>query len=638
MEKNEGYKRWIKELTDDGRLSQLQRKTPEELSKEYGLPTDFFRKEKKRLVNRPHEQSFNRIKTLKATPKKRVILNKADVCTPKQAFTEIIDNIFDNFDEENRKNLNINISIFQYEGADEIIIKENSGGIKEEKQEPLVRLGDPSHLSEYSIGTWGEGFKIAAAALGRDIKVFTHYPGESPVLIHIDSYWWQNEDWEVPVYPAEPETIPEGTTITIISKLRIKPRELSGEELAQYLGEVYGHKLLNYENEGKSVTITISAEEGHEISVIPKTIISDEDIKNKFAFPPYFSPIKVRYHWVKGGRELDALFIIGLTPHHSAETSGVTMFGNGRLFAKAIADKTVGYGDDKRSKLPAQHPSVQRLHIMIFFESKDPYNIPWQAPLKEGYNENNIFSTEIISAINDLAPRYVLFARYAKEHDIVPFSKEWETLSDDEKLEMLFPNLDDDERAKKLKDDRVQALLKYKPKYEIREYEADDIDFSTDPFDISHARQLQKLIKSRNNPESKVNDEDFLKVMFPEIFTEKSSKNNNVIKTMPERVDVKRKEAITVTESESGDSPPKEENAKDEESGETDINSLRFKNLGKILERKDEKPDVKVSIRVLKDDLMELKRIFGDDKSNKELIDKAIKTIIALKGKGDEED
>lgn len=590
MGKNEGYKRWIEELTDSGRLSQLKRKNPQQLSDEYGLPTDFFRREHKRLVDRPQEQSRKRIKTLKATPRKKVILNKANVCLPRQAFTELLDNIFDNFDEEDRKELNINISIFQYEGADEIRIKEDSGGIKENKQEPLVRLGEPYHPSEYSIGTWGEGFKIAAAALGSDIKVFTHYPGENPVLINMDNYWWENEEWEVPVYPADPKSVPEGNTITVISNLKIKPGDISGEQLSQYLGEVYGHKLIDYEKQGKPVKITISAEEGREITIIPKTIVSDEDIKDKFAFPPYFSPMKVRYHWVKGERELDALFIIGLTPHHSAETSGVTMFGNGRLFAKAIADKSVGYGDDLRSKLPTQHPSVQRLHIMIFFEAKNPYNIPWQAPLKDGYNENNVFSTEALSAINDLAPKYVKFARYAKEHDIVPFSKEWETLSKDKRLEMLFPNLDEDERKTKMENETVKALLEYEPTYTIAEYDGDKIDLSSEPFDISKAGEIQKLIKMRNNPHANVDDEDFLKVMFPDI------------------VEIEEEEY-----------------------------SPDFQSLSEILTKKDQRPDIRVSFTVLKDDLDELKKIFGK-KQNKELVERAIKTTIVLKGAGTEEE
>jgi hypothetical protein len=115
------------------------------------LPTKILQREK--------------LRELSAVPAKDILKNKARVCPPISAVCEIMDNIFDNYEENGSKH-DLSISfIIKAKKDGEISIAENSGGVKEEKLEPLVRLGVLYHAHRGSIGTWGEGLKVAAFSL-----------------------------------------------------------------------------------------------------------------------------------------------------------------------------------------------------------------------------------------------------------------------------------------------------------------------------------------------------------------------------------------------------------------------------------------------------------------------------------------
>ena len=106
-----------------------------------------------------------KLRDLNAVPAKDILRNKARVCSPVSAICEIMDNIFDNF-AENGERHDLAISIVVETEGSKISIAENSGGVREGKLEPLVRLGVPYHGVKGSIGTWGEGLKVALFSLG----------------------------------------------------------------------------------------------------------------------------------------------------------------------------------------------------------------------------------------------------------------------------------------------------------------------------------------------------------------------------------------------------------------------------------------------------------------------------------------
>src|SRR5437588_5274170 len=163
----------------------------------------------------------HRVRVLNAVPAKEILKTKARVCPPLSAVCEIVDNIFDNYEENgHRKDLLISFRIRTDGLHPEIEITENSGGVRESKLEPLVRLGVPYHSAKGSIGTWGEGFKVAAFSLGQEVEVQTHFPREPPVSIFFENGWLDSTDWKVPVYSISGTKLTAGSTVIAIRYLQ----------------------------------------------------------------------------------------------------------------------------------------------------------------------------------------------------------------------------------------------------------------------------------------------------------------------------------------------------------------------------------------------------------------------------------
>src|SRR2546425_4999635 len=120
------------------------------------------------------------------SPTKNVILNKANQLNVAEALAEILDNVFDNYERNTSAPSKLEVEVIAYPPAGavagEIVIRENSGGIPADRILPLIQLGG-SDRSLGGIGAWGEGFKMAAFALGEEVEVFSSYPTEPPVAI-----------------------------------------------------------------------------------------------------------------------------------------------------------------------------------------------------------------------------------------------------------------------------------------------------------------------------------------------------------------------------------------------------------------------------------------------------------------------
>ncbi len=170
------------------------------------------KRDRQRFFKRP--QKGDVINEENASPTKYVILNKASQLNIREAFAEILDNIFDSYQRNKPDRLNIEIVAYQPTdaAAGEILFTESSGGIERQRIVPLIQLGF-SERSVKGIGAWGEGFKMAAFALGEEIEVFSTYPGEDPISIHFPRGWldprhshWTR--WKVNTYKIDQNSPP----------------------------------------------------------------------------------------------------------------------------------------------------------------------------------------------------------------------------------------------------------------------------------------------------------------------------------------------------------------------------------------------------------------------------------------------
>ena len=374
-----------------------------------------------------------KLRDINAVPAKEILKNKARVCPPLSAICEIVDNIFDNF-EENGSSHDLSISVVvRLAGDGEISIAENSGGIRESKLEPLVRLGVPYHAAKGSIGTWGEGFKVAAFSLGSEVEVITHYPQERAVVVHFDENWLASSDWNVPVYSARPDTARPGSTIFRIRRLA---RKIDWADIMRELSVIYGHKIQAIIDAGRRVHIEFDID-GARTSIRPRPLATLKSLRERLAYPPDFSPRQFSATWKTEHGSVRCRLIVGLTPRHSGETSGVYMYGNGRMFTRALRSKAVGYGEGGNAIL-RDHPSCWRIHAYAFFDAEHGADIPWQAPLKDGVSENHPITIKFREMFKSAVAPYSRFAKFAKAADLLPFTQEWDDFPDTQKAETLF--------------------------------------------------------------------------------------------------------------------------------------------------------------------------------------------------------
>lgn len=401
---------------------------------------------------------------LKAVPTKRSLRNDARKLGVIDALAEIIDNSIDNFAKQRQlgrlaNRLRIEIGL----DADAVTIHEDSGGVTPEDLLAFVQVGAQGQfVGAPRIGVWGAGQKLAVAALGNDVTIYTRYwnPahtyafGGSPtnqVVLRMDDEWWSDDqDWDVPVFLPDTD-LTAGETRYEIRKLNRRIDQTVVDAVRQDLESLYGDTLVD-----GVTTITLN---GTPLEGKPR--LTSEALQREFAFPPGFEPSE---HWktlervvpiVEGGewreveRRLRMRVIVGLMPRQDQKRAGVYMFGvpeteSGaklapRYFAGPLQDESVGYTTGPRSYLRKGHPTLGRLQILVVFYG-DSEVIPWGLPgssVKRGYNTSNVFAEEIADFLKEVARPYARFTAKAREIDIVPYSVEWNELSEPERKAIL---------------------------------------------------------------------------------------------------------------------------------------------------------------------------------------------------------
>jgi hypothetical protein len=453
-----------------------------------------------------------KIRELNALPTKNVLKNKSRVCPPISAVCEIMDNIFDNFEENGAQHdLVISFNIKTKEHG-EISVVENSGGVRDKKLEPLVRLGVAYHGAKGSIGIWGEGLKVAAFALGSEVEISTHFPSEKPVVVSFPQGWLESQDWSVPVYAIEQDAPPLGATIFRVRNLH---RPIDWAEIMRELAVIYGHKIQAIKDNGQEVHLTFEVD-GKQATIIPRPLASPESLRKRLAFPPDFAPRQFTATWRGESGTVKCRLIIGLTPRHSGETSGLYLYGNGRMFARALRTRALGYGESGNAVL-RDHPQCWRIHAYAFLEADDGSDIPWQAPLKDGLSENHIITARLREMFREAVAPYSRFAKFAKASELVPFTTEWEGLRADQKAEVLFGR---SSHAADLFEDLPEAIKNFEPPTKIETVRVDGVagEEAIKKLD-SHAKNLRQIIKRRDSG-GPILEVDVLRALSPFSFLE----------------------------------------------------------------------------------------------------------------------
>lgn len=478
-----------------------------------------------------------KLRDISALPAKDIIRNKARVCPPISAVCEILDNIFDNY-EENGSRHDLSISfIVKTAPSGQISIAENSGGVQEEKLQPLVRLGVAYHAHPGSIGTWGEGLKVAAFSLGDEVEIVTHFSGQRPVAVHFEYGWLDSLDWNVPVYSAASESIRPGSTQF---RIRHLTREVDWVEIMREIGIIYGHKIQAIVEGGKRVRIEFEVD-GKTTLITPRPLASLEALRKKMAFPPDFSPRQFLETWRAEHGSVKCKLIIALTPRHSTETSGVYMYGNGRMFARALRTRTVGYGEGGNSVL-RDHPLCWRIHAYAFFEAEYGADIPWQAPLKDGVSENHMITARFREMFREVVAPYARFAKIAKTSELLPFTAEYSGMVEEQRAEVIYGR----------KSTHAVEMFRELPD-EIREFDPPEEELEVVRVDGSagehYLRQLEEQAKvlrqviTRRDLGGPLLENDVLRTLNPRAF---AAEPRAPAKSVPKTPPLQKKAKVTV--------------------------------------------------------------------------------------------
>jgi hypothetical protein len=346
------------------------------------------------------------------TTNKVGLLDDSNQLTAADSLGEFIDNIFDNYIENQEEikekrgdnNLQVEISFSDFiQNAEDaakkngvVIIKENSGGISQNKYVALTSMGDSASSAKYEqIGTWGRGSKLAMAASGRWNLLQTHHISEIPenksgekisnettaVQVQfggnqpIDNpngelnqeeeekvhnyYHPMSKNWIANFYPSKSGWCMKlpGTTMLKLRRLEnkfiqqiIDPEKY--KEMIERLDLIFAYKIQQLKEFGGKISISLknfNLPEDHKLREVRLSEIettqthqkgSIEDCKKYFSYVPHFEPIHLTCEWehvVKiNGKDvksiLSAEILVGTPLSNKAKFNGFHLYGNGRLF------------------------------------------------------------------------------------------------------------------------------------------------------------------------------------------------------------------------------------------------------------------------------------------------------------------
>jgi uncharacterized membrane protein len=153
------------------------------------------------------------MKTLDATPEKRIFLSIITEYDLKKSICELIDNAIDLWSNNKRADLEIKIKLDDRQQA--ISIEDNAGGIEENKLNYIVSPGKTTNdIRNEGIGYFGVGSKRAVVALAQNITINSRFENEKTFTIKFDDDWINdNSTRELPYFESKTVLLSLATSV-----------------------------------------------------------------------------------------------------------------------------------------------------------------------------------------------------------------------------------------------------------------------------------------------------------------------------------------------------------------------------------------------------------------------------------------
>jgi len=350
---------------------------------------------------------------------------KSDV-TPVSAFKELIDNALDNWrrvlDGLDPVDIEIEYHDGGPEGDDEIVIRDDTGGVEEEDLHILFALGQSNKGEiEGSIGAYGVGAKKAIVNLGNSATIVSrHLYADTGWGFSIDEDWLHDDsDWTVD--KVEYDDVEKGVTEIRISDLNT-PWSKYRENLREDLRQTYQYFLREDRMEDME-NVSIIIREFNDEGDLEDAKELDPPEPIEWSFTPMDELFVRRYEDIDlESKEFDATVNLsitaGLMREASAEDSGADIFCQNRQVLSGVKDERAGFGAESRSsKLGNFSGQHRRLRVIIEFETEgDATVLPWDAQ-KSDIDPYNRVSRAALDWIRRIVRPYY---RAAGAYDEVP--------------------------------------------------------------------------------------------------------------------------------------------------------------------------------------------------------------------------
>lgn len=337
------------------------------------------------------------------TPEKTGLLQQLSADLDEEgSFYEIFDNSLDAFERvrDGRGKLLIEVERVQGVDGEEIIIRDNAGGVPPEELRVFFSLGSrgDDSLGGVQRGAYGVGVKKATLRLAREVTFATRHidrtsEEDTGYGFTITEHWLQEEDnWEV-----DPERfdIEPGVSEIRIRKLRFDWNKYA-EQIKDALRSTYRRQLGGGPfTEEHDVTIRFEGE----------TLEPPEEID--WGFPAFdgLHPREFVTDVEPDGLDepIELRLTVGLMANRDADATGTDLYIQNRLIHEARTDEQGGFGPALGEFNVAQHG---RFKMCLSLESEaDAAELPWNTT-KDRLFPNNELMGPIWDKVRRFADRY----------------------------------------------------------------------------------------------------------------------------------------------------------------------------------------------------------------------------------------
>ncbi|MFW5895284.1 MAG: ATP-binding protein [archaeon] len=361
--------------------------------------------------------------TYNLSPKKNIYKVAAQDIDPYCAIKELVDNAIDNWRRLSQMEDELNIKIIS--NYDKILIKDNSGGLREDEIPMLFTLGMTTEENiKGSIGAFGIGAKKAIIRLGKKAVLKSRYKDSKIGYgFKISEEWLEEKDWEVK--KKQFTDMNSGCTRIVIRDLKINWTMNFEKDLIDELSKTYD--LLLRKNDNLNIFV-------NDKKVKPQDSYEWSFTRFDGLFPRKFKNIILKNKEIP--KPIKLHITVGLLQVGDQKNSGVDFYCQSRKVIENVKDERAGFYPKNKGGLGLFHSNHDnRLKVIIELETEhDASNLPWNSQKSE-IKVHHPVTRELHKWMKEIVgPYFDLKTGDIRENAVKQFNKDYKFAANDGKI------------------------------------------------------------------------------------------------------------------------------------------------------------------------------------------------------------